>query len=73
MKTHLADDYLFNMQSWNKDMAQEGFNTLKEEGLNPMANYCSGRHSKNSAPEPTFNIDQVTCKNCLKKYKKENK
>lgn len=73
MKIHYADEYLFNMQDWNPEVARQGFQTLQELHLKPMARYCDGKHSKVTSTEPTFIIEEVSCKHCLKKLKKETK
>ena len=71
-KVHYADDYLFNMQDWNPELAKEGFKAIYNKNLKPMARLCDGKHSKLNDIEPTFLEEEVTCKNCLKKIEKIN-
>ena len=69
-KTHYGDDYLFNMQDWNPKLAKEGFEAIREKALNPIANYCSGKHGKKDSLT-TFDWGNVDCKNCIKKHERE--
>ena len=73
MIIHYADDYLFKMQDWNKEVSEQGLETLRKQKLNPMARFCNGKHSLLTSSEPTFLINEVTCKNCLKKLKRKSK